>query len=63
MFKYLISVSQSKKQTRVCIPKALAKMTGFDKVSLATIESGKDGTLYIKEWKDGPTEKRGFQKN
>lgn len=63
MFMYLITVTHTNKQTRICIPKVIAKKAGLDKAVAATIEVGKDGTLYIKEWKDGETEKRGFQED
>jgi len=63
MLRYIIRVVNDQYQTRICIPKVIAEETGFNKVRLATIESGKDGTLYIKELKDDTTKKRGLQKN
>lgn len=63
MLRYIIRVVNDQYQTRICIPKVMAKETGFNKASMATIESGKDGTLYIKEFKDDPNKKRGFQEN
>jgi len=63
MLRYIIRVVNDQYQTRICIPKVIAEERDSIRYAWPTIESGKDGTLYIKELKDDTTKKRGLQKN
>lgn len=63
MYKFMVRVSQTSTQTRISIPKIIAKQTGLDRATIAMIESMEDKSIVIKEWKPGNEEKRDIQKN
>lgn len=63
MYKIIVRVTNNKGQTRISIPKVIAKETGLKKATRALIESMEDNSIVIKEWKPGDEEKRDIQKN
>ena len=63
MYKIIVRVTQTRNQTKISIPKVIAKATGIDQATMAFIEDMEDKSIVIKEWKPGNKEKRDIQEN
>jgi len=63
MYKHVVKITQYKGQTRVTIPKVIAKETGIDKAVIVIMESMKDKSIKIKEYHGKDVKKRDLQKN
>ena len=50
MPKYIVKVSHDRDQTRVTIPKMLAKEIGLDKAIIAIIRKIDSRTITMREW-------------
>lgn len=59
----LVKVTHSRGQTRITIPKIIAKETGLDQAYMVGIEQSEDNSIIIKEWDGRKDKKRDIQKD
>jgi len=63
MLKYLVYVTHTNNQTRISIPKVMAREIGLDETKMAVLETGENRTIKIKAWENGKYEQSDIQKN
>lgn len=63
MYKFMVRVTNTPSQTKISIPRIIARATGLDHATDVTIEDMEDKSIVIKEWKTGYKEERNVQKN